>query len=415
MPALWERFREGGWPNWLILLLGVVGMLAGSVAIVVPLVSKKRLAALLPGLGAAALACFILGTGMGGMLFNLRRVESAISGGAIRPTLRERIYRMGLDESKSCVEFSLGFALYPSLGAIIALVLATRRRSDAAPPPGGAFSNLPPPAPSSNLAPFLGLGMLPLFFAGALALHSKKAPGKELDLDSYQVADALDEVEEGNAEAGCRRIADFERLDPTAPARSLPELGELAKRCAGHDLDAAAALLDPAANPGAALPLSRPEAQRKLRAWKESTLPVDAETKTKIDATLTRLAEPPPERDSELGAPPARAGASLKMGSTQVNGRLPPEVIQRIVRQSFARFRLCYERALKREPTLSVQVKTRFVIDATGATSAVQTSADHPVSQDLLDCVGRGFKQLSFPAPEGGIVTVVYPINFTPG
>ena len=129
MPALWERFREGGWPNWLILLLGLVGFLAGSVAIVVPLVSKKRLAALVPGLGAAALACFILCAGVGGMLYGLSRVEGALDSPGIRPTQRERIYRMGLDESKSCVEFSLGFALYPTLGAVIALLLATRRRS----------------------------------------------------------------------------------------------------------------------------------------------------------------------------------------------------------------------------------------------------------------------------------------------
>ena len=30
-------------------------------------------------------------------------------------------------------------------------------------------------------------------------------------------------------------------------------------------------------------------------------------------------------------------------------------------------------------------------------------------------CVTAGFAKLELPAPEGGIVTVVYPINFTPG
>ena len=34
---------------------------------------------------------------------------------------------------------------------------------------------------------------------------------------------------------------------------------------------------------------------------------------------------------------------SVRMGATSVSGRLPPEVIQRIVRQNFGRFRLCYE------------------------------------------------------------------------
>jgi len=35
--------------------------------------------------------------------------------------------------------------------------------------------------------------------------------------------------------------------------------------------------------------------------------------------------------------------AAVRMGATTVNGRLPPEVIQRIVRQNYGRFRLCYE------------------------------------------------------------------------
>jgi hypothetical protein len=31
-----------------------------------------------------------------------------------------------------------------------------------------------------------------------------------------------------------------------------------------------------------------------------------------------------------------------------------------------------------------------------------------------VQCVTRSFTQLSFPSPEGGIVTVVYPIVLTP-
>jgi len=33
---------------------------------------------------------------------------------------------------------------------------------------------------------------------------------------------------------------------------------------------------------------------------------------------------------------------------------------------------------------------------------------------DVTSCVVRQFGNLSFPQPEGGIVTVVYPITFTP-
>ena len=35
--------------------------------------------------------------------------------------------------------------------------------------------------------------------------------------------------------------------------------------------------------------------------------------------------------------------------------------------------------------------------------------------QSVISCVVRGFGNLSFPQPEGGIVTVVYPIMLEPG
>ena len=53
-------------------------------------------------------------------------------------------------------------------------------------------------------------------------------------------------------------------------------------------------------------------------------------------------------------------------GATQVNGRLPPEVIQRIVRQNFGRFRLCYENGLRNNPNLQGRVTVKFVIDRSG-------------------------------------------------
>jgi hypothetical protein len=48
---------------------------------------------------------------------------------------------------------------------------------------------------------------------------------------------------------------------------------------------------------------------------------------------------------------------------------LPPEVIQRIVRTNFGRFKLCYQRALRDNPNLGGHVVTRFVIDRTGHVS----------------------------------------------
>jgi hypothetical protein len=111
-------------------------------------------------------------------------------------------------------------------------------------------------------------------------------------------------------------------------------------------------------------------------------------------------------------APPARH-APL----TVVSGRLHPSVIQRIVRQNYASFRECYEAGLGRDPKLSGRVSARFVIDRGGLVSAVSIAKEGTTIPDeaVVNCVAEAFRHLTFPKPDGGIVTVVYPIQFEPG
>ena len=113
-------------------------------------------------------------------------------------------------------------------------------------------------------------------------------------------------------------------------------------------------------------------------------------------------------------APSRRKPPQVRMGATSVNGRLPPEVIQRIVRMNFGRFRLCYENGLKTDPTLSGRVTISFTIKTDGSVADIVPTGDIP-DQNVIQCVGRSFGGLSFPEPEGGIVKVVYPIAFSPG
>jgi hypothetical protein len=105
----------------------------------------------------------------------------------------------------------------------------------------------------------------------------------------------------------------------------------------------------------------------------------------------------------------------IREGATQVNGRLPPEVIQRIVRQNFGRFRLCYENGMRNNPNLQGRVAVKFVIDRSGAVAMTADGGSDLPDQGVVQCVVRGFGNLSFPQPEGGMVTVVYPIQFSPG
>jgi hypothetical protein len=102
-------------------------------------------------------------------------------------------------------------------------------------------------------------------------------------------------------------------------------------------------------------------------------------------------------------------------GSTTVGGRLPSDVIQRVVRQNFGRFRACYEAGLRNNPNLAGRVAVAFVIGRDGSVGQAQNAGSDLPDGGVVSCVTRAFYGLSFPAPESGIVTVTYPIAFSPG
>ena len=114
-----------------------------------------------------------------------------------------------------------------------------------------------------------------------------------------------------------------------------------------------------------------------------------------------------------LGGSHRSSSPKIRMGMTSVSGRLPPEIIQRIVRQNFGRFRFCYERGLMRKPDLQGRVAVRFLIGRDGAVSSAANGGSDLPDAEVVTCVVNSFRALSFPQPEGGVVTVVYPIVFS--
>jgi hypothetical protein len=104
----------------------------------------------------------------------------------------------------------------------------------------------------------------------------------------------------------------------------------------------------------------------------------------------------------------------VRMGATRVSGRLPPEVVQRIVRQNFGRFRACYQQALLASPNLAGRVTIRFVIATNGSTKGATVLSSDLENAAMESCVAAAFEGLSFPMPEGGVVTVTYPLSFSP-
>jgi hypothetical protein len=75
----------------------------------------------------------------------------------------------------------------------------------------------------------------------------------------------------------------------------------------------------------------------------------------------------------------------------------------------------CYERGLGRNPNLEGRVAARFVIGRDGSFSNVSNGGSDLPDSGVVSCIVSAFYGLSFPPPEGGIVTVVYPIALSPG
>jgi len=96
-------------------------------------------------------------------------------------------------------------------------------------------------------------------------------------------------------------------------------------------------------------------------------------------------------------------------------GHLDPQDVQRVMRQHYGQFRVCYESSLCCCPNLEARVTVSFVIDIDGRVKQSTLVSSDASSSALGECVVRAYLGIQFPPPEGGTVTVVYPIMFFPG
>lgn len=107
--------------------------------------------------------------------------------------------------------------------------------------------------------------------------------------------------------------------------------------------------------------------------------------------------------------------ARVRIQPANVSGRLPPELVQQNLRRNLGRYRRCYAEGLRRNPSLRGRVRVRFVIGRDGAVSMVQNGGSDLPDGAVVACLVNAARGMAFPAPEGGIVTVVAPIHLSPG
>ena len=122
-----------------------------------------------------------------------------------------------------------------------------------------------------------------------------------------------------------------------------------------------------------------------------------------------------PEEAPQRPAPAPGASESVVVDGVGETERLPKKLVERIIRQNYGRLRACYERGLAKNPRLEGGIKVRFVIGRDGSVSNVTDDGSDIPDASVVSCVLRAQRAVKFPKPEGGIVTVAYPIRFSPG
>ena len=103
--------------------------------------------------------------------------------------------------------------------------------------------------------------------------------------------------------------------------------------------------------------------------------------------------------------------AELEQGEPHV---LNVREIKRVLKQSKKMVAMCYERALKHNPTLTGKVGIQFVIGERGLVTQAIIADSSVTDQRVTGCIVRGIQRLVFPPPMDTDVTVYTPFDLTP-
>ena len=101
------------------------------------------------------------------------------------------------------------------------------------------------------------------------------------------------------------------------------------------------------------------------------------------------------------------SNSRIRFGAFTVSRKntLPPEVLRRIVRQNYGRFRLCYDKGKKTNPELEGSLAVKVTVDEKGTVKKVaSTKPSKPELKSGLakQCLRTSLYSLSFPKPEDG-------------
>jgi hypothetical protein len=135
-------------------------------------------------------------------------------------------------------------------------------------------------------------------------------------------------------------------------------------------------------------------------------------------APAAKRAEPAPikrPRKAKAHRPRSRnTRPSTRSRAQRSTGRLPRQIISRVVSRKRGAIGACYRKGLASNPGLKGRVSVKIVIGSSGAVTSARDAGSSLPDRRVVGCIVGQMRTLTFPAPRGGSATVVYPFDLHP-
>ena len=131
-------------------------------------------------------------------------------------------------------------------------------------------------------------------------------------------------------------------------------------------------------------------------------------------ATIGGLATAGGGKVGLAGKAEARVAGNVATEAPEVDGALDSEAVAKVVQGRKRMVQDCYERELKRDPTLQGKIEIEFTIGEDGRVVDAKVASNRMGSAAVGECIVSRLRAWRFPKPNGGSVTVNFPFIFTP-
>ena len=104
--------------------------------------------------------------------------------------------------------------------------------------------------------------------------------------------------------------------------------------------------------------------------------------------------------------------AIVKRSAPDIDGTMNTNAVGTTIRRGMRAIRSCYQRGLKRNPSLAGKITVRIAVNTMGRVTAVYIDADTVGDPQVTGCIKNYIKRWRFPPPEGGTAEIAVPFNF---